>query len=157
MPKSKIDPSLLGIAPGDPRAAAKARERAWSACERCGGLHHSFAAQADGRVTQGLGCAASVSADGAGARGHYSSYFDDVVFAVEPSVRAELKGLDPLCDVCIAELVLAGGLFPVEWWTEGYHPRDPPMPDGPGAQTQARQDIEASLRAMIAEHGRPAS
>lgn len=155
MAKQIIQRGLLALDPKEPSSVGLALGIFWTVCARCSGVHVNFnRSHSELRSCQGYRCAISVSADGSTALGHYGSHFDGVHSVMTVSARAAVKGADPLCDACLAEMVLKGLAFPLGWWAEMESSSNPSDVSPEDAAVCVRRELQHFLELRASELGR---
>lgn len=106
------DPRREALAELDPLSGGQALARVAATlnavCALCCKPHRGYAWSSATPCGQGASCAAAFSADGSSGRAHYGSRFDGDVFRPRDDSRARLAGLDPVCDACLALMMIDG-------------------------------------------------
>ena len=84
-------------------------------CVLCGLLYSSWSIhEEEGVCRQGDNCASDCTKDGSLVTSYYGSGYDGDHFVCHDSVKKELASLDPVCDCCLAGLMLKGSIVGIE-------------------------------------------
>lgn len=148
----RLDNPALGAG----EALSLAATRLNAICAICSKPHHGYLSNtAQGPCTQGGSCAASFSLDGSTGRASYGSCFDDDVLRPSDAFRTELAGLDPVCDACLALMMLDGRIANIASPVELGGPMSVPPSDSE-AQAAARSRVFECFAHIAKRRGRPA-